>query len=139
VLSLVERGGPIRSMMLGSLTEVKPALYKHVHPESRLVTDRASYYKFPPVAKHETVDHSKKEYARGDVHVNTLEGYFSVFKRGMVGVYQHCGEQHMHRYLAEFDFRQNNRAALGVTDTMRAERAIKGSEGKRLTYHAVSG
>jgi hypothetical protein len=90
-------------------------------------------------ASHETVNHAKGEYARGDVTTNTVEGYFSLFKRGLVGTYHHMSQQHIQRYLNEFDFRQGNRAALGVNDTMRAERIIKGVEGKRLTYHAVSG
>ena len=85
------------------------------------------------------MNHSAREYVRGDIHTNTIEGVFSIFKRGMVGTYQHCGEQHLQRYLNEFDFRYSNRKALGVNDTMRAERAIKGATGKRLTYHAVSG
>jgi hypothetical protein len=81
-----------------------------------------------------SVNHSDKEYVRGDVHTNTVGGYFSVFKRGMKGVYQHCGEQHLHRYLAEFDFRYNNRAALGTSDADRTAKALAGIEGKRLTY-----
>jgi ISXO2-like transposase domain len=95
-------------------------------------------------ASHETVDHSWDEYVRyaSDIatreeyaiHINTLEGYFSLFKRGMKGVYQHCSEKHLHRYLAEFDFRYNNRSALGCEDGERAVRAVKGSSGKRLTY-----
>src|ERR1044072_8617023 len=84
--------------------------------------------------KHDTVKHTAKEYVRGDVHTNTVEGYFSVFKRGMRGVYQHCAEKHLHRYLAEFDFRYNNRAALGVNDGERAAELAKGIVGKRLTY-----
>jgi hypothetical protein len=80
------------------------------------------------------VNHSEKEYARGDVTTNTVEGFFSIFKRGMVGVYQHCGEQHLKRYLAEFDFRYSNRSKLGVDDEMRAAIALKGIEGRRLTY-----
>ncbi len=75
--------------------------------------------------------HSAKKYARGDVHTNTVEGYFSIFKRGMKGIYHHCGEKHLHRYLAEFDFRYNVR---GVTDGERAALAVKGAEGKRLMY-----
>ena len=75
--------------------------------------------------------------ARGDVHTNTVEGYFSIFKRGMKGVYQHCSEKHLHRYLAEFDFRYNNRVSLGVADKERAERALKGVAGKRLTYRTT--
>lgn len=81
-----------------------------------------------------TVNHSQKEYARAGVHVNSAEGFFGVFKRGMRGVYQHCGEQHLHRYLAEFDFRYNRRTALGYTDEMRALEAVQGAVGKRLTY-----
>ena len=83
---------------------------------------------------HDTVKHSRKEYVRGDVHTNTIEGYFSIFKRGMKGIYQHCGEAHLHRYLAEFDFRYNHRIALGVNDDARAKAAISGAKGKRLTY-----
>lgn len=88
VLSLVERGGNIRSVVLDHKS-VGPFLYKHVHPESRLVTDQAAHYRHPPVASHESVDHSKYEYVRGDVHTNTLEGFFSIFKRGLIGIYQH--------------------------------------------------
>jgi hypothetical protein len=80
------------------------------------------------------VRHSAEEYVRGDAHTNTVEGVFSIFKRGMKGVYQHCGEKHLHRYLAEFDFRYNQRIALGVNDGERATRALSGMKGKRLTY-----
>jgi hypothetical protein len=82
--------------------------------------------------KHETVNHRDKEYARGDVTTNTVEGYFSIFKRGMKGIYQHCAEKHVHRYLAEFDFRYNTRK---LTDEERTILAVRGGEGKRLTYH----
>ena len=81
-----------------------------------------------------TVKHTANEYVRGDVTTNTIESYFSVFKRGMRGVYQHCGEQHLHRYLAEFDFRYSNRSALGIEDAERARKALRGIAGKRLTY-----
>jgi hypothetical protein len=77
------------------------------------------------------VKHSRKEYARGDLHTNTIEGYVSIFKRGMKGIYQHCGQQHLHRYLSESDFRYNHRAALGIDDMARTN---VGSVGKRLTY-----
>ena len=87
---------------------------------------------------HETVKHSAGEYVRGNVHTNTVEGVFSFFKRGMKGIYQHCAEKHLHRYLAEFDFRYNARVALGVNDEARAERALKGIVGKRLTYRTAS-
>ena len=89
-------------------------------------------------AAHETVTHSKGEYVRGEAHTNTIEGVFSIFKRGMVGVYQHCGEQHLQRYLNEFDFRYSNRAKLGVDDTMRAEIALAGIGGKRLLYRPTT-
>ena len=109
---------------------------RHLDERSRLVTDGAQAYKFvmPTPDQHESVDHSKFEWARGDVHTNTLEGYFSIFKRGMVGTYQHCETEHLHRYLAEFDFRYNNRAKLGIDDDARTVAAMKGIEGKRLTY-----
>jgi hypothetical protein len=79
------------------------------------------------------VKHTAEEHVR-DVHTNSAEGYFSIFKRGMKGVYQHCQEKHLHRYLAEFDFRYNNRIALGVNDGERAALAIVSASGKRLTY-----
>jgi transposase-like protein len=133
VLSLVERGGPIRSIVLDH-RGIGPRLYKHLDKRSRLVSDSAPVFKFTGAAKHEAVDHSKYEWARGDVHTNTLEGFFSIFKRGMIGVYQHVDSKHFDRYLAEFDFRQNTRAKLGIGDAMRADIALQGVKGKRLTY-----
>jgi hypothetical protein len=118
---------------------VRPLLYRHLDQQSRLVTDKAPHYKFPPAARHESVDHSKNEWVRGDVHTNTLEGFFSIFKRGLVGIYQHMSEAHFHRYLAEFDFRQNTRVKLGINDTQRADIALKGVKGKRLTYETTRG
>ena len=108
--------------------------------DSRLHTDEARHYRKPgeEFAAHERVDRSAGEYARGNVTTNTVEGFFSIFKRGMVGVYQHCGEQHLQRYLNEFDFRYSNRIALGVDDAERTTRAIKGAEGKRLTYRRIN-
>jgi transposase-like protein len=132
VFSLVERGGNIRSMYLDD-KNVRGALMDHLHDDSRLVTDGSTVYKFQ-FAKHESVDHSKFEWARGDVHTNTLENFFSIFKRGLVGTYQHMDKKHLHRYLAEFDFRFNNRAKLGINDAQRADNALKGIGGKRLTY-----
>lgn len=141
VMSLVERHGSIRSMFMPIGPEnwmgIRGKIAKHVHPASKLVTDGAQHYKFPPVAKHESVDHSKFEWARGDVHINTLEGYFSIFKRGLIGIYQHVDERHLQRYVDEFDFRMNHREKLGVNDTMRAEIALKGVKGKRLTYRTT--
>jgi hypothetical protein len=102
--------------------------------ESTLDTDESKLYGRADqhVAEHETVTHSRKEYARGAVHTNTVEGFFSIFKRGMRGVYQHCAEKNLHQYLAEFDFRYNTRT---MTDAERAVLAVRGGEGKRLTYH----
>lgn len=140
VVTLVERGGPVRSFYVREPLNKKVArdiLFANVNKASDIVTDESPIY--PGAAanfiQHSTVNHSADEYVRGDIHTNTIEGVFSVFKRGMIGTYQHCGEQHLQRYLNEFDFRYSNRAKLGFTDTMRAERAIKGAEGKRLTYH----
>ena len=90
-------------------------------------------------AHHEMVNHKQEEYVRGDVHTNTAEGFFPIFKRGMQGVYQHCHEKHLHRYLAEFDFRYSNRVKLGVDDAERTARALKGIVGKRLTYRTTRG
>lgn len=136
ILSLVERDGSVRSTPIerASREHIRAVMDKAIDPATRVFTDKANHYRFMPVSKHETVDHSKGEYARGPVHTNTVEGVFSIFRRGMVGTYQHCGEQHLHRYLAEFDFRYSNRAKLGINDEMRAAIAIKGIEGKRLTY-----
>jgi transposase-like protein len=147
LLSLTERGGHIRSVVLAkppAAPEIVMALHRHVHPASTLHTDGAQYYKFNLVtAKHQSVNHAKGEYARLEhgttVHVNTLEGFFSVFKRGMVGIYQHVESQHLHRYVAEFDFRQNTREKLGIDDVSRAEIALTGFKGKRLTYRTTRG
>jgi len=129
VMTLVERGGALRSVFLDE-RGVRGALVEHLHDASRLVTDGSMAY-VGQSDKHESVDHSKYEWARGDVHTNTLEGFFSILKRGMVGTYQH-----FHRYLAEFDFRFNNRTKLGVSDAQRARNALRGIEGKRLTYRS---
>jgi transposase-like protein len=133
VLSLVERGGNIHSVTLDH-RGVGKHLRALVNADSRLVTDKAQHYKFRGFAQHESVDHHKFEWARGDVHTNTLEGFFSVLKRGLVGVYQHVDKHHLDRYLAEFDFRQNTRAKLGINDTQRADIALQGMKGKRLMY-----
>ena len=136
VLSLVERGGNIRSVTLDH-RGVGRHLRTLVDQKSRLVTDMGQNFKFRGFAKHETVDHHKFEWARGDVHTNTLEGFFSVLKRGIVGVYQHVESKHFDRYLAEFDFRQNTRVKLGYSDADRAEIALQGVKGKRLTYETT--
>lgn len=138
VVALVERGGKVRSFhpaMADGVTVAK-IVRENIARETRLHTDESRMYNLVgrEFAAHETVVHSQHEYARGDVTTNTIEGYFSIFKRGMRGVYQHCSEKHLHRYLAEFDFRYNNRVALGFNDLMRAEELAKGIKGKRLTY-----
>jgi transposase-like protein len=144
ILSLVERGGKIRSFKLGAPVkhEIVAAIRSAVDPASTLHTDGANVYKFTgAVADHESVDHAKEYVRQGKgekVHTNTLEGFFSVFKRGMVGTYQHCGEQHLQRYLAEFDFRANHRAKLGFDDAARADIALQGIQGKRLTYRRIN-
>ncbi len=138
IIALVERGGNVRSfhVAVADGATVAAIVRDNVKKESRLQTDESKLYKNVGVefSAHETVNHAKKEYARGDVSTNTIESYFSVFKRGMRGTYQHCSEKHLHRYLAEFDFRYNNRIATGVNDTERANELAKGIVGKRLTY-----
>lgn len=143
ILSLVERGGQVRSYhVAGSTTnEVIPIVNANVAKEAAVMTDSAQLYKYRlgQFISHDRVDHSKDEYVRHEegrpvIHTNTVESYFAVFKRGMRGTYQHCKERHLHRYLAEFDFRYNERVALGVNDKERAEKLLKGAKGKRLTY-----
>ena len=143
VMSLVERGGKVRSFHIAKTgrEEAERIINANVSHEARLMTDSASYYRHGEfdVADHQTVNHDIGEYARYPkdepvIHTNTVESYYSVFKRGMKGVYQHCQEKHLHRYAAEFDFRHNNRIALGVNDEARFESMVRGIVGKRLTY-----
>ncbi|TGD95245.1 IS1595 family transposase [Methylobacterium nonmethylotrophicum] len=139
VLSLVDReAGKVRSIVVNDLkpTTIVPILEENIAKEATLHTDEAGVYlkAAPSFIDHQTTAHGQGEYVRGIVHTNTVEGYFSVFKRGMKGIYQHCGKQHLHRYLAEFDFWYNNRVALGCGDVERAGRALKGIVEKRLTY-----
>ncbi len=143
VLSLVERGGTARSVVVDQLNTktVAPIVRENVAREARLMTDEARHYVKVgrEFADHQVVQHERGEYGRGDAHTNTIEGFFSIFKRGMKGVYQHCGEHHLHRYLTEFDFRYSNRSALGVDDDARAIAALKGIAGRRLTYRRPNG
>jgi hypothetical protein len=139
VLTLVERGGSARSFHIdnASVSSVLPILNANLARETALMTDSAALYRGEigqSFGSHDYVDHSAFEWGRGQVHSNTVEGFYSIFKRGMKGVYQHCSEKHLHRYLAEFDFRYSNRAALGVNDEHRAVKALDGVKGKRLTY-----
>lgn len=131
IIALVERGGSVR---VADKATVHKIVTDNVSHESRLHTDEKQTLFASVFAAHETVKHTAKEYVRGDVHTNSAEGYFSIFLRGMRGIYQHCAEKHLHRYLAEYDFRYNHRVALGFGDGERAALALKGAEGKRLTY-----
>jgi transposase-like protein len=139
IVALVERGGKVRSFHVprADKATVAKIVMDNIHHETRLMTDESKLYHGAGkhFAGHETVNHAAKEYARGDVTTNTVEGYFGIFKRGMKGVYQHCSEKHLHRYLAEYDFGYNHREALGWNDEARTVAAIKAGEGKRLTYH----
>jgi transposase-like protein len=138
VVALVERGGRVRSFHPGTAdgATVTEIVQENIDRETRLMTDESRLYikVGKGFAAHETVTHSHGEYVRGDIHTNSVEGYFSIFKRGMKGIYQHCSEKHLHRYLAEYDFRYNHRTALGFNDGERAALAVKGADGKRLTY-----
>jgi len=142
IVALVERGGNVRSFHVprADAETVAKIVNENIHHEAKLYTDESKlYHKVGQnFSEHSTVKHAAKEYARGDVHTNTIEGYFSIFKRGMRGVYQHCEEKHLHRYLAEFDFRYNHRSALGYEDADRMSASIPGIVGKRLTYRRIN-
>lgn len=141
VHTLVERGGHARSHHVENVAYVtgktlRPIVTSQVHRESSLMTDEGGEYFHigKEFARHGKVNHHAGEYVRGDVHSNTVESYFAILKRGVIGTYHHVSEAHLKRYLAEFDFRYNERSALGVEDAERTTRAIRGAEGKRLTY-----
>ena len=138
ILTLVERGKGSRSFHVEgtAAADLLPIIKANVEPGTRVMTDEAGQYAHlnKHFAEHGFVRHGAGEYGRGDVHTNTVEGFYSVFKRGMKGVYQHCSERHLHRYVAEFDFRYNNRVKLGVDDAERTVNALRGIVGKRLTY-----
>lgn len=142
IVALVERGGEARAFhVYGRVTadNVRDVLVRNADRKSRLHTDESRLYikMGEEFAAHETVNHAAKEYARGDVTTNSVEGFFGIFKRGLNGNYQHCGEQHFQRYLNEFAFRYNNRIKLGVNDAQRAMIAARGADGKRLTYRRI--
>jgi transposase-like protein len=140
ILTLVERDGRARSFKMDDFRSgtVHRVLRENISTKTRLMTDEGTPHQYD-FASHERVKHGADEYVRGDVSTNTVEGFFGIFKRGMRGTYQHCGPQHLQRYLDEFDFRYSNRIALGIDDVRRAELAIKGAEGKRLTYRQPRG
>jgi transposase-like protein len=138
VFSLVERKGRVRSHHVPTVNAktLRPILFSQVNRDSFIMTDEGAVAKGlgREFGNHETVNHSIGEYVRGGAHTNTIEGYFSVLKRGIIGTYHHVSPQHLKRYLGEFDFRYNERMSLGVDDGSRTVKALKGIEGKRLTY-----
>lgn len=142
VLALVDRStGQSRAMVVDDVSPstIIPIVRENVRRESRIMTDEGNTYRkqLEDFGGHDFVAHGRGEYGRGDIHTNTIEGYFSIFKRGMKGIYQHCAEKHLHRYLAEFDFRYCNRSANGMEDGQRAAEALKGIYGRRLTYRRI--
>jgi transposase-like protein len=145
VMALVERDGRVRSFHVPNITAntLQPIIGRYVSRQSRYISDEANVY--TGLAWNFTasgsVNHSQKEYVKDDgiTHTNTVEGYFSVLKRGIYGIYQHVSEAHLGRYLVEFDFRYSNRARLGIDDQMRADLALVGARGKRLTYQGTRG
>ena len=139
VLALVDRDtGKSRTMVVDDLKAktLTPILRENIASEATIYTDEAGQYRRlgDEFADHDFVRHSAGEYGRGEVHTNTAEGWFSIFKQGMKGVYQHCAKKHLHRYATEFEFRYNNRVANGVDDGMRATLALQGAAGKRVMY-----
>jgi len=141
--SLVERGGKVRSQHVPEVNAatLRPILVAQIDRRSFLMTDDAGQYRYMgrDFAGHERVNHGIEEYVRGTAHTNTVESYFAILKRGITGTYHHVSQQHLKRYLCEFDFRYNERTALGVEDAERATKAIKGVVGKRLTYQRPDG
>ncbi len=141
VLTLVQRGGSARSFHVDgtSAADLLPIIKANILPGTHVMTDEAGQYSSLKnhFMAHDFTRHGAGEYVRGSVHSNTVEGFYSVFKRGMKGVYQHCSEKHLHRYVAEFDFRYNSRAKVGVDDQKRALSALRGIVGKRLTYRRI--
>lgn len=143
VMSLVQRGGRVRSFHVPNVTAANlyPIIAKHTHEDSRFMTDEAWVYSAigRTFSDHQTVNHKAKEYVRDDAYTNSVEGYFSILKRGIYGVYQHVSEAHLKRYLAEFDFRYSYRIKTGFDDMARMDRALAGIVGKRLTYRPANG
>jgi transposase-like protein len=143
VFSLVERGGSVRSFHVPNVTaaNLHPIIGRHAHPDSRFMTDESRMYtdiRWNFKGGFGIVNHSAKEYVRGEAYTNTVEGYFSILKRGIYGVYQHVREAHLQRYLHAFDFRYSHRMKLGVDDAQRADLILQGAWGRRLTYRTTS-
>ena len=143
VVALVERNGRVRSFHVPNVTasNLSPIIARHIHTDSRFMTDESNVYAHTAkwFVDYQTVNHGAKEYVRGDAYTNTIEGFFSILKRGVYGVYQHVSEAHLHRYLSEFDFRYSYRIKTGFDDMARFEKALAGIVGKRLTYRTVGG
>jgi transposase-like protein len=140
VIALVERNGHARSMQIPNVrAETLSKVLSNVKTGTKLMTDDAGGYSWQldNLAGHETVNHSAQEYVRGNVHTNNVEGFFSILRRGLDGIYQHVSEAHLHRYLNEFDYRYSNRERLGVDDKTRANLAVRNAKGRRLTYERL--
>ncbi|CAN5677719.1 hypothetical protein BH10PSE6_BH10PSE6_37300 [soil metagenome] len=141
VMTLVERSGRARSHHIPNVqAETLHRVISQLKTGTKLMTDDSGSYRWTHdnIASHETVNHSAQEYVRGNVHTNSVEGFFSILRRGLEGIYQHVSEAHLHRYLSEFDFRYSNRMALGIDDVTRTNIAIQGAKGKRLSYRAAA-
>jgi transposase-like protein len=142
VVTMVERGGQARSFHTEGhrRVDVEGIMLANIKKDTAIMTDEALQYRAvgQNFSSHDVVNHSLDEYARGMVSTNTVEGFYSIFKRGMKGIYQHCSEKHLHRYLAEFDFRYSNRVAVGINDEGRTSRMVQGIVGKRLTYRTTN-
>ena len=142
IVALVERDGKVRGFHMPAVTadNLGEALRQHVDMRTHLMTDESRMYDRVgrEFAQHSTVNHGRKEYARGNVTTNTVEGYFGILKRGLIGTYHHVGDAHLQRYVHEFDFRYNNRSALGIEDVQRTDEALRGISNKRLTYKRVN-
>lgn len=140
VFALVERGGRVRSHHVADVSAktLRPILEAQIKEATMTMSDDGGARIGHGRPLHQSVNHSIGEYVRGDAHTNTIEGYFSIMKRGINGVYHHVSRQHLKRYLAEFDFRYNERSALGVEDTERMAKSVKGIVGKRLTYQTTN-
>jgi transposase-like protein len=138
--ALVERGGRVRSHHVPTVSAktLRPILHEQIHVDTTVMSDEGGARIGRDFRRHATVNHSIGEYVRGDVHTNTIEGYFSILKRGITGIYHHVSAKHLKRYLSEFDFRYNERAGLGVSDEARADKLVRGIVGKRLMYRDSS-
>ncbi len=141
VFSLVERGGKVRSQHVANVSAktLRPIMVEQINKASAVMTDDAGQYRHmgKDFARHEVVNHGILEYVRGEAHTNTIEGYFSILKRGITGTYHHVSAAHLKRYLAEFDFRYNERESLGISDAQRMEKSVQGIVGKRMTYRRI--